>query len=855
MAEKKNVTYNHETGEYSLLIGMSGNQYVSLTGTKDENDNVLRFTQSVKSGGNNKDVAELDAPVDLAFIPNGRKRGMIPGDVMIDDMTQEKLDAIAQQRMEGRPGGSQEINVNEGNNVMATPPSADDIKKVAEYNKETDSYRIPVIGGRPPKVELEGKLNQTTNTIQFDTVIKNTADEKGQRTELDSPIELPFTYYNHSVGSKTAPVIVTLDSSKQEALENITSGKNTTLEAKNITSEAAGGRMATKTLNIVQTPGTDKISADIGDIMAVPPALGGPEGARLHLVGTVNQNDKLFNRNVTFTGMEMRDRDGKPVTGADGKTITVPGIERFTLQENEGKASMNEELHQKLYQKVVDEGHRKHTEAKAAGAAQQPPAAGAAPGAAAPAGGSGEGENEDEGPMGFLKNNKFAAGALMLGLLAAVMGGGLPALILGLLAMVIASKMIDGEDSVANRMFSDRTPPPNTTTQEGPAQGQGKIPATPGHESAVDVAEGTEVQLVKMDGMKKAYLKSQNAETGALEYGDTPTESLKLRTIKDGKATGIIEGDISADGAAFYVTGSAFALPDGRISRDPTNSNGRVALHSSGKLDLNMADMDMARRDSREAHDAYAKTQDITLEPGADGRVTARLNTVRIGDKDYTAAVSGTLAEGKAVFDKAFAMQGNQVVLGENGKPIELNLPNRTYDVLEGKISPLTGDVKAATDAIIKDVARESGRQMAEKEQTQVSRAKNTVDEVAKANTKDEQRGVLAELISKNLEDLGITDTRERAVMTSSITDKYMDANFRAVGPEQARETIAGMVGTNERIKAEMGDFAARIHEGVSSTIDSKSNDTASVNIAQTGLLARPAFGQAVERTQDNGIG
>jgi hypothetical protein len=395
----------------------------------------------------------------------------------------------------------------------------------------------------------------------------------------------------------------------------------------------------------------------------------------------------------------------------------------------------------------------------------------------------------------------------MVGLLAAAMGaGGIVGLILGLVAMMMIGKMMDKNGVANNLMGGEKKDEPN--------KGKGQSLKREGDmKNAVVVEEGSKVQMVKTDGTKKTYLSGQN-EDGSLTYSEQPQDVTLLTRDKEGKDQSIIKGKMS--GNDFFVEKSASVMPDGRMG-PITDSTRMVQLDGDGNMDLRSPAVAEARKAGGEAAAAYAKPVELELKSN-DGRVSMEYGKAAVDGKEYTAVATGTMsADGKkAIFDKALLKAGDEFVKGTDGKPIELKLPNQELDVLNGKVSPMTGDTKVGTQAIMQGVLGEQKKQEEAKENANAGRAKQAVDAVASAKgDKTAQEAVLNEQISKKLEELGIADPKQRALMTADIKGQYMDANFRAVPPEQARETVAGMVGSDERVKTEMGDFAARIQEGV----------------------------------------
>lgn len=349
--------------------------------------------------------------------------------------------------------------------------------------------------------------------------------------------------------------------------------------------------------------------------------------------------------------------------------------------------------------------------------------------------------------------------------------------------------------------------------------------------------------MVKMDGTKKTYLSGQDKE-GNLQYSDTPTD-ITLRTQDEkGNFKSLIKGKMSGD--QFFVEQAATTLPDGRMG-EMTVSNRLIQLDGEGNMDLKSAAVTEARRPAAEAAAAYAKPQDVTLTTTADGRVSADYGKVKVGEKEYTAVASGTMsADGKkANFDKAMLKDGDQFVKGTDGKPIELTLPNIELSVTNNNISPMTGDVKSGSAIIADAVLKEQKSQFDAKEASDSKRAKDAVADVDKGQNNEIQRGTLREIFSKRLEELGITDTGPRAMLSSTIADTYMSEDFRKETPDQARTVISGIAGSDDRVKAEMGDFAARIQEGVAKAMNDKmpTASKATAPVADTAAVAEAAKG------------
>lgn len=571
--------------------------------------------------------------------------------------------------------------------------------------------------------------------------------------------------------------------------------------------------------NLTTTRNGNAIKAALPE--AQKKALGIPVEANAYLMGTATGDEAPLSQLVIETG-------GKSYPMGLGKTIMAKisgnqaALDEDKLDEMSKDAALAKKIASVPGTKPQDPAKAKNADGKEVderGAEQ----------------GVDTSSAKDEGKGGFmdwLGNNKGGLAAGLMGLLiGAAMGGGLMGLIVGLLAFALMSKFMDNNGVVNNALSGEKKDDPN--------KGQGKSlkkDGAPGPENAIDVKEGENVQMVKTENGVKKYLSGQDKD-GKLTYSDSPQEVTLRMQDKDGKITGLVKGRVAADGANFNIEETTSMLPDGRLSPNAGKTFTQLTVRGSdGSVEMGGESFTKARKPGADARDAYAKPTELTLKPGEGNRVSVEYGKTKVDDKEYTVVAGGTMsADGKKVtFDKALLKAGDEFVKGTDGKPIEVKLPNQEMDVLNGKISPQTGDVKQGVSTLTDVILKEQKKQVDNKEKADAGRAKTAVDAVTSAKgDKEAQEAVLNEQISKKLEELGIADPKQRAMMTADIKAKYMDASFREVSPEEARATVAGMVGTDDRVKAGMGDFAARIQEGVrdamgnTATSDNTRNATA----------------------------
>ncbi|MGE0754988.1 MAG: hypothetical protein AB7L92_07485 [Alphaproteobacteria bacterium] len=419
---------------------------------------------------------------------------------------------------------------------------------------------------------------------------------------------------------------------------------------------------------------------------------------------------------------------------------------------------------------------------------------------------------EENGVMSFLGNNKYGLGAaLMVGLLATAMGGGgIVGLILGLLAMMLVGGMM-GENGLFGGKGDKSKDGGQARSKEGPTP-------TPGHEQAIDVTEGTDVQVARVNPETKQHEFLVGKDENGLKWGPQPAD-IELRTLDDkGRVTGFVEGRVEGD--HFRVTSSTSMLADGREGPEIPNAKALAEIGRDGQIDMGGGGMKIARQPSATKARELSAPKDVQVKELEDGTARADLGTatITIGDKKLEATVVaiGKLSkDGKSVrLDNAYLEYENKPVTGLDGEVLSVDLPDQMKQQLavkSGTISPMTGDVNKAV---------ENG-------QARIDRLKQSIEDKTKADAKEtgdllngmqqqtNEEGRLQFMQDKyteKLQSLGAS-RYEAESMGLKVREMYKNGEFVNKSSEEAAARIAGVIEEDlgETLdKREVHNFARR---------------------------------------------
>lgn len=438
--------------------------------------------------------------------------------------------------------------------------------------------------------------------------------------------------------------------------------------------------------------------------------------------------------------------------------------------------------------------------------------------------GDNDGRGEENGLLKYAEGNKWGLGAaLMVGLLATAMGGGgILALILGLLAMMLIGGMM-GENGLLGGK-----------KEAGPAHGQTRekehVPPTPGHEKAIDVEEGTNVQMVKMEGTKRTYLKGQK-ENGELEYGDQATD-IQLRTLKDGKVTGYVNGKVS--GNSFNVESTSTTLPDGREG-ETVKSFSMITLGGDGEISMKSGAMADARKPSATLAGDYVKPTKLSVIRGGGDNVSADLAKVTVegekGEKtEYTVVMTGKAnGKDKVAFDHVVLRdaKGKLLTGADNDTPISIELPSDMMKnvaiATDNTIAPMTGDVNFARNQSV-EILKKRGQSQTDLDKKRSDELGKIKDDLGKKTDKDQTLDFIKEEWRAKLKEAGVKDGHDAARMAAEVTAMYDNKEFQGKDASVAAAEIAGKLPDGVD-KAKVSEFANRTHETFAAKV--KSFDTA----------------------------
>lgn len=431
----------------------------------------------------------------------------------------------------------------------------------------------------------------------------------------------------------------------------------------------------------------------------------------------------------------------------------------------------------------------------------------------------------------FAGENKWGLGAglgaaLMVGMLATAMGGGgIMALILGLLAMMLVGSL------VGNMMDKNSAATPLVDKAKD-ALGKGKaIEKTPGFENAIDVEEGTHV-AVKND--KGQYLSGQD-ENGELTYSPT-SQPIALRTVdKDGHVTGAITGQVAENDRVFQVTSTSTALPNGQMGPAVPNSYKTVDIGSDGAIDLASPAMNSAREPSKGEAKKYAlKASEVAVAIGEDNSIAAKVGEVPAEDgskTNYDVLAVGQVKGKQANFTHVVLkdQQTGELVKDINtGEMIAVALPDKALSKIaiseNNTIAPMQGDLIKAKDA--GDKVNQLRKDALTARDTARGKELGDIQKDLDAPNADKEL-IIQKAWEHQLEAAGISNDQksgyEAAIMAKKVTELYKNQDFRNKSADEAAlEIMATAPGANQDMVKE---FAGRTHDTFSKAMVDSSSD------------------------------